>query len=173
MPDQAPLIVRDEQPGDAPAIRRVLEAAFPTAVEADLVDKLRRTCPAPLSLVGVEEEQVVAHLLFTPVDIASDAGSVGGLGLGPLAVAPARQRAGIGTRLVVEGLERLRPLRAPFVVVLGHPEYYPRFGFVPASRHGVRSEWEVADEVFMILVLDSSVADALAGVARYRPEFSE
>jgi putative acetyltransferase len=94
------------------------------------------------------------------------------MGLAPMAVVPGRQREGIGSRLVREGIERLRARRCPFVVVLGHPEYYPRFGFEPASRRAVRCEWDVPDEAFRILVLDEESMSGVSGLARYREEFS-
>ena len=94
------------------------------------------------------------------------------VGLAPMAVRAAWQRRGLGSALIAEGTKRLREAGAPFVFVIGHPEYYPRFGFERASRHGVRCQWpEVPDEAVMLLVLDSATAPRLGGVARYRPEF--
>ena len=169
-----PVIIRDEQPGDAPGIRVLLEAAFPSSVEADLVDRLRVSGPAQVSLVAVDAGHIVGHILFTPVIIEAGPESLNGFGLAPMAVLPQDQRRGVGAALVRAGLERLRQTGCPFVVVVGHAEYYPRFGFVSASRHGVRCQWDqVPDEAFMILVLDSAVAPKLTGLARYRPEFDE
>ena len=89
-----------------------------------------------------------------------------------MAVLPERQHQGIGSRLVQEGLERLHASPAPFVIVLGHPGYYPRFGFEPCSRHGIRSPWEgVPDEAFMIRILQEPLLRGVTGIARYRPEF--
>ena len=85
--------------------------------------------------------EVAGHILFTPVDLATTGGVVRGYGLAPMAVRPDRQRRGIGSRLVHAGLARLREAGAPFVIVIGHPGYYPRFGFTPASRHGRRCQW--------------------------------
>ena len=165
------LSIRDEQPHDTAAIRAVLVAAFPTAEEADLVDRLRVHSPNYLGFVALDDEVVVGQVVFTPVTMQTERGVVEGFGLAPLAVHPDRQRRGIGSALVAEGLRRLRAGACPFVVVLGHPEYYPRFGFVAASRHGVRCQWEqVPDDAFMIQVFDpDSVVSG--GVVRYRPEF--
>ena len=95
-----------------------------------------------------------------------------GYGLAPMAVRPEQQRRGLGSALVRAGLARVQAAGAPFVLVIGHPAYYPRFGFVPASRHGVRCQWpDIPDEAVMLLVLDAGRAMPLAGEARYRPEF--
>lgn len=167
------LVIRDELPEDAPGIRSLLEAAFPSSVEADLVDRLRVSCPGQVSLVALEAGRIVGHILFTPVVIEAGTEPVNGFGLAPMAVLPQSQRRGVGSALARAGIEGLRQTGCPFIVVVGHPEYYPRFGFVPASRHGVRCPWDqVPDEVFMILVLDSA-APNLAGLTRYRPEFDQ
>jgi putative acetyltransferase len=164
--------IRPERPDDAAGVRRVNQAAFGQATEADIVEKLR-SAPGAVSLVA-EEDGVVGHILFTPVLVESAGGPVAGMGLGPMAVLPGRQRAGIGSRLVERGLEIVRERGAPFVVVVGHPEYYQRFGFERASRHGHASQWEgMPDEAFLVLLLDPPAMAGVAGVARYRDEFSE
>ena len=89
-----------------------------------------------------------------------------------MAVRPDRQRQGVGSQLVRDSLAVLRARGCPFVVVVGHPEYYPRFGFQPASAYGLASQWDaVPDEAFMALVLDAHAMDGVSGVARYRDEF--
>ena len=165
-------MIRDEAAGDAPAVRAVLEEAFASPLEAGIVDALRADCPDRLSLVAEADGGIVGHILFTPAEIDAAEGVVRGYGLAPVAVRPAWQRRGIGSALIAEGTRRLRDAGVPYVIVLGHPEYYPRFGFERASRHGVRCQWPgVPDEAFMLLVLDPAVAPRLAGLARYRPEF--
>jgi putative acetyltransferase len=165
-------VIRDEAAGDEPAIRVVLEEAFASPVEAGIVDALRTACDDRLSLVADQDGAVVGHILFTPVEIDAADGVLRGYGLAPMAVRTAWQRRGLGSALVAEGVARLRAAGAPFVLVIGHANYYPRFGFERASRHGVRCQWpEVADEAVMLLVLDPAAAPRLAGVARYRPEF--
>jgi putative acetyltransferase len=169
----AELTIRTERPEDAPRIRLVHELAFGRPAEADLVDLLRRACPEALSLVA-EDGVVVGHILFTPVRVESAGRSVAGMGLAPMAVLPDRQRQGIGWALVLRGLEILRARRCPFTVVLGHPEYYPRFGFARASAHGLSSPWEgVPDEAFLALALDTGVMEGVSGVVRYRDEFDQ
>jgi putative acetyltransferase len=112
-------------------------------------------------------------VLFSPATIESRQIAVPGMALAPMAVLPECQRQGIGSKLVRSGIEKLEKRRCPFVIVMGHPEYYPRFGFEPASCYGIRSEWEVSDDVFMILVLNGSKMKGVCGLAKYGPEFTE
>ncbi|MEW5871026.1 MAG: N-acetyltransferase [Chloroflexota bacterium] len=165
--------IRDETPGDIPAIHSVNALAFERPEEARLVDKLRAACPGALSLVAEQDGQIAGHILFTPVAI-DGCPLQGGMGLAPLAVLPERQRQGIGSRLVQAGLARLRQAGCPYAIVLGHPAYYPRFGFQRASHYGLRSQWEgVPDEAFMALELQAGALQGVSGVARYRSEFDE
>ena len=161
--------IRQEHTGDAEAIRRVNTEAFGQVQEAQLVDALRNGCADLLSLVAVDGQDIVGHILFSPALL----GDVEGMGLAPMAVIPARQREGIGSELVRAGLAKLEERGCPFVIVLGHADYYPRFGFEPASAHGVRCEWDVPDDVFMLLVLDNTTMSGVSGLARYRPEFAQ
>lgn len=163
--------IREEQPQDKNAIREVNIRAFGQSEEADIVDKLRQNCSDVLSLVAIIQNQVVGHILFSPARIEGENRIVHGMGLAPMSVLPQHQRQGIGSELVRTGIARLQNRRCPFVIVLGHAQYYPRFGFEPASRRGIRCEWEVPDEAFMILVLSERKLHGLAGVARYRQEF--
>ena len=167
------MTIRPERPADFPGVRNVNESAFGQPLEADLVERLRRGCGDCLSLVA-EDQTIVGHILFSPVALETQDGPVTGMGLGPMAVLPGRQREGIGSALVERGVEMLRERGVPFIFVVGHPDYYPRFGFEPASAHGVRSQWEgIPDEAFMVLVLDDRALDGASGVVRYRPEFDE
>jgi len=165
------IAVRDEQPADLGAIRAVNDAAFDQPLEGRFVDALRAHGAVRLSLVAEVEGRIVGHILFSPVTSAAGDGLGLGLGLGPMAVTPDHQRRGIGAALIEAALARLRAAGFPFVVVLGHHEYYTRFGFVPASRYGLRCEWDVPDEAFMVHVIDPAGAAAAAGMIRYRPEF--
>jgi len=164
--------IRPEEAKDHKTVHDINLAAFEGGPEADLVDTLRSSCPDHLSLVAEEDGKVVGHILFTPVVVEIPDGVVEGMGLAPMAVSPNRQRSGIGSLLVRRGLEVLQKRSCPFVVVLGHPEYYPRFGFERASRLGLRSQWDgVPDEAFMVTVFDPDVLPDGGGVARYRDEF--
>jgi putative acetyltransferase len=137
-----------------------------------------------LSLVATEGNRPVGHILFSPAAIFPDPPAAypgadtdhpalpRGLALGPMAVLPARQRRGIGSALVRRGLSLARATGAAFVIVLGHPGFYPRFGFQPAAPLGIRCQWEgVPEEAFMIRVLDSRAMAEVTGTARYREEF--
>ena len=165
--------IRKEQPQDIPTIHAVNKQAFGQLREADLVDTLRQNCNDLLSLVAVVGNEVVGHILFSSATVEGEETTVEGMGLAPMAVLPEYQRQGIGSELVRTGIARLAISDCAFVIVLGHAEYYPRFGFEPASRYGVRSEWEVPDDAFMILVLNESMMQGISGVARYRAEFAE
>jgi putative acetyltransferase len=167
------MMIREEQSEDIPAIREVNKRAFGQSQEADLVDELRRNCNDLLSLVAIKQNQVVGHILFSPATIEGQERTLQGMGLAPMAVLPKYQRQGIGAELTRTGITRLESKGCPFVIVLGYSSYYPRFGFEPASHHRIRSEWEVPDDAFMILVLNESEMEGISGVARYRPEFAE
>ena len=165
--------VREEIEGDHAAVKRVLEAAFDGAQEASLVEALRRSGDTVISLVGVVDGEVVGHILFSPVTIERCDPPVVAMGLAPMAVVPERQRAGIGSALVARGLDACRESGVALVVVLGHPEYYPRFGFVPAEMEGLRCEYDAPPEAFMVLELQPGAAAGAGGTVRYRPEFAD
>ena len=169
MRDAGPTI-REERPFDHAAIHAVNTAAFDTPAEADLVDTLRTRAVPYVSLVAELDGEIAGHILFTPVTLTDPPGLV--MGLAPLAVRPDRQRQGVGAALVREGLTRLRQLGAIAVVVLGHPDYYPRFGFEAASRFGIRSEYDVPEDAFMLIELVPGSLDGVHGTARYHPAFA-
>jgi putative acetyltransferase len=164
--------IRKEESRDLDSVRRLNLAAFENGPEAAIVDKLRTSCEDYLAFVAVEEASVVGHILFTPVTV--DGSDVVGMGLAPMAVLPARQRNGIGSQLVQHGLQHLGQSGCLFVVVLGHPEYYPRFGFKLASKYQLRSQWVgIPDEAFLVVVFDGGALPEAGGTARYRDEFSD
>lgn len=165
-------MIRQEQPGDASNIRGVHERAFGGSSEAAIVDAVRGSAGA-VSLVATIDDRIVGHILFTPVDVDGLAPGVPAVGLAPLAVLPERQRQGVGSALVLAGLDACRSRGCGLVVVLGHPDYYPRFGFVPASTAGLACEYPVPAEAFMVLELQAGALGHARGIVRYRPEFSE
>jgi putative acetyltransferase len=186
--DEAPetdLIVREERAEDIAAVHRVNRLAFGGPGEAALVDHLRALGKLRVSLVAERRGEILGHIAFSPVRLVDDSAAAspharpgpragampGGLGIGPMAVVPEHQRRGIGGRLMRAGLERCRALDVPWVIVLGHPSYYPRFGFTPASRFGVRCAYPAPDEAFMALELVPGALRGAAGTAHYEPEF--
>ena len=129
--------VRQEQPGDAAAIREVNRRAFGQEVEGRIVDALRANGGVVLSLVAAIDDRVVGHVIYSPAVV----GDVVGAALGPMAVTPDCQRQGIGSRLVEAAHQHLKRADCPFIVVVGHPAFYPRFGFKPArgTSHTTRN----------------------------------
>ncbi len=163
--------MREERRSDAAAIAAVHEAAFPSPAEARLVDELRASSRATISLVAETGRGVVSHVLFSPVTADRAPPESRGLGLAPLAVHPSEQRRGHGARLVRAGLVRAAELGFDYVVVLGAPAYYARFGFSAASERGLGNEYGAGPE-FQALALRAGGLDGVAGLVRYAPEFA-
>jgi len=163
--------IRPENPGDGPIVRAIHEAAFETPAEAGLVELLREQASPIVSIVAEVEGTVVGHILFSPVTLEGHS-ELKVMGLAPMAVAPDFQNEGIGSILVEEGLDECRNLGTEAVVVLGHPNYYPRFGFVPSTRFAIDSEYEVPEEVFLVLELSAGALEGKSGRAHYHPAFA-
>jgi putative acetyltransferase len=165
--------IRREELRDAGGVARLHELAFGRSEEGALVAALRRGGAATLGLVAeAADGEVVGHVLFSPVVIDRVAGPRVAIGLAPLAVVPGEQGKGIGSRLVREGLAELLRLGHDAVVVVGHPAYYPRFGFVRASLFGLRWEVEGHEDSFMAVELRPGALRQGGGIVRYRPEFA-
>ncbi len=164
--------IREEQIDDIPSVHRLNTLAFETESEADLVDVLRESAQPVISLVAVNRNALVGHIMFTPVELSGNP-SLNIMGLAPMAVMPDRQRCGIGSVLASEGLDRCSRIGAGAVVVLGHPAYYPRFGFAPASTMNIDCEYVVPDEVFMVLELTAGHLAGAGGTIRYHKAFAD
>jgi putative acetyltransferase len=169
--DSGMCLIRPENPTDHASIRHVNTLAFGQPNEADLVDALRRHQALTLSLVAVQDHRLVGHIAFSPVSIVSATTTHDALGLGPMGVLPTHQRQGIGSQLVESGLQACRDIGCGVVVVLGHPHYYPRFGFTPAMPYGIVWEHDAPEEAFMVKALQEGVLAQTRGVVKYRPEF--
>jgi putative acetyltransferase len=165
------LTIRSEQNEDADAIHAVHTAAFPTGAEARLVDALRESGNTSVSVVAVLEGKIVGHVLFSPVSIEPTTGTTRGAGLAPVAIRPEHQHRGIGTALIEQGIAACRGAPFDFIVVLGAPAYYHRFGFRRALATGLANEYGV-DEEFMVLELRPGSLSGLRGLVRYAPEFA-
>ena len=169
--------IRTEKLVDTAAIAALGEAAFGNPAEARLITALRRSARPLVSLVAEDEEagplsSLVGHIMFSPVTLP-DHDALRLMGLAPMAVAPPRQRSGIGSLLVKAGLDACRELDTDAIVVLGHPEYYPRFGFLPASRFGIRSVYDAPDEAFMVLELAANALSGASGTVYYHEAFDD
>lgn len=163
--------IRTETRSDHRAVEAVNRAAFETAAEAVLVSMLRDQAHPVVSLVAEEDGDVVGHILFPPVTLDGKP-EARIMGLAPMAVLPGRQRQGIGSALVAAGLAKCRELGVGAVVVLGHPGYYPRFGFEPAARFGIDCEYDVPEEAFMALELKSDYLAGSSGTIAFHGAFA-
>lgn len=166
------ITVRQEMPQDAAVITRINLAAFPGPAEARLIEALRQNDKITYSLVALINGRLVGHILFSPMEIVSSTGETfQALGLGPVAVLPDVQQQGVGSALCQTGLALCREAGHKAVLVLGHPTYYPRFGFKPAASFEISCAYDVPAEAFMALELQEGALDGVSGTAHYQPEF--
>jgi predicted N-acetyltransferase YhbS len=169
------LNIRSETKKDFPKITQVNNSAFGQENEGRLIERLRQTenYIPELSLVAELDDEIVGHILFYPITIHSDTSKFQSISLGPMAVTPVLQRKGIGSRLVNEGLEAAKKLGHRSVIVVGHPEYYPKFGFKRASQWNIKVPFEVPDEAFLAVELVESEFKGKSGTVEYPEEFNE
>lgn len=164
------LCVRSAADDDLEAVQALHRRAFGGDGEATLVAKLHAADAALVSIVAVDRTGIVGHVLFSPVTVAGTPAPLMA-GLAPMAVTPLRQRSGVGSRLAAEGLVRCRERGVAAVVVLGHSDYYPRFGFRPAAQLGLCCTWDVPEEAFMALELEPRSLRDTRGTVHYHPLF--
>ncbi len=164
--------IREEDSADTKAIRHINTKAFETEAETGLVDVLRESGCTFVSLVAETDQKVVGHLLFTPVELTGVKNTLKLMGLASMAVLPQYQNQGIGIQLVNAGIEYCQFEKYDAIVVLGHPNYYPKFGFAPSVNYGIKSEYEVPDEVFMILELVPNSLVDYHGTIKYHELFN-
>jgi len=164
----AALIIRPQNRArDLEAIGAINAQAFGKGGGTPAFQALRASADDIVSLVAERQGRVVGHVFFSPVTLESEP-PLGGMGLGELAVAPDWQRQGIGAALTEAGTDILRAAQCPFVIVIGLPAYYPRLGFEAGSKYGLKCQWEVPPDSFMVRVLDPGALGDRTGIARYR-----
>lgn len=169
------VIIRPEKKEDYAAVYEVNQLAFEQEDEAVLVQKIRNSENffPELSLVAVKDGRIVGHILFSPVLIKSQKEAVQAIALAPMAVHPEFQNQGIGAALVRQGLEECKRLGHKIVIVVGHPTYYPRFGFSSAKAKGLEAPFSIPDEAFLVLELIPGVLKGIKGRVEYPPAFTE
>jgi putative acetyltransferase len=170
--------VREEEEDDIVDVHLLLEAAFGQEDESRLVEKLRSrpNFDPDLSFVTFQGQRVLGHLLFTPIWIVKDDDKDikhPALALAPVAILPKEQRKGLGTSLIKFGLMRCKDQGHRLVIVVGHPEYYERFGFRPAVAKGITNDLGVGDPYFMVLELEEGALEGVTGEVRYPQPFKE
>ncbi|GJM40743.1 MAG: N-acetyltransferase [Ardenticatenaceae bacterium] len=165
------LEIRPETAVEAQKVYAVEAAAFGRPAEADLVQKLQQADVDTISLIAVQDDEVVGHILFSPVTIKNDEGDYTAVALGPVAVSPNHQKKGIGAELCRSGLAACQQAGYELAFVLGHPSYYPRFGFAPSAPFGLRCQFDVPDELFMVLELVPGAMNGKQGIVNYHPHF--
>ncbi|MEH8016730.1 N-acetyltransferase [Rheinheimera muenzenbergensis] len=163
--------VRAETAADYAAITELTQTAFNNTAEAQLIASLRQQCHDYISLVAEQHGQIAGHIMFSPATLDNAAG-VQLMALAPMAVRNVLQHQGIGSALVRAGLELCQKRGIAAVVVLGHPAYYPRFGFTPASVFNIRCPWQVPDNAFMLLPLNPAALSGQSGQVLYHPAFA-
>jgi putative acetyltransferase len=163
--------VREEIPADHDPIREVNRIAFGRNEEAELVDRLRSTRLTVASLVAIDNHQIVGHIFFSELPIETEQGIIGEVSLAPMSVHPRYQRQGIGSALVRHGLELCWERGKAIVVVFGHPEYYPRFGFSARLAKNLQSPF--SGDAWMALELEPGVLEQVKGTVRYPQGISQ
>lgn len=167
-----PFSIRPETTADAPAIARLNQSAFGRDNEAQLVDLLREQRAFTLSWVAEQAGTIVGHVLLSPVTVTGEAGAWTAVALGPVAVDPDCQKQGVGTALIRAALVKMRQAGYGVVFVLGHADYYPRFGFVPTQPLGIRWEIDVPADIFMVLELVDGALNGRTGIVHYHAAFN-
>ena len=171
-----PLKIRPETPSDYSTIAGVNDLAFGQPAEGKLIENLRKNPKfvPELSLVAEADGKIVGHILFFPIKIKSAVGKEKNtISLAPVAVRPEFQKQGIGDELIREGLKVCLQLEYDSVIVLGHPEYYLKFGFEPASKWGIKDPFGAPAEAFMALELKTGALEGAGGIVEYPEEFND
>ncbi len=172
MANESKVTVRHANPDDWPAIADIHDAAFGGTSESALIAAIEQTGRPVISLLALAGSVAVGHVFFSPVHVQCAGSSISTLALAPMAVSPRLQRQGIGSQLVRSGLRACIEQACALVVVVGHPHFYPRFGFRPAAAMGLVSPYSAAGDAFMALELVPGLLGGGAGVVEYPEEFA-
>mgnify|MGYP001406246753 CR=1 FL=1 len=168
------ITIREENKNDLHTIKNINDKAFNQQEEGIIIDKIRKSNSQILSLVAEKDNKTVGHIFYSQAEIDCNNETIIGMGLAPMAVLPKFQKQGIGKKLITDSLEILKALEIPFIIVLGHEDYYPKFGFEKASNYNIKCQWKgVPDAAFMIMILDKEKMLNISGVAKYREEWNE
>jgi putative acetyltransferase len=167
--------IRHETTNDYPGIKQVNDLAFGQPNESLLIQKLRMNPDFidKLSLVAEINERIIGHILFFPIKVLGASKDYGSLALAPMSVMPDFQNKGIGGQLIMKGLEVAKDLGFKSVIVVGHKDYYPKFGFAPAGKWSIKAPFDLPDEVFMAMELEKEGLKDVSGVVEYPKEFEE
>ena len=168
------LILRGERDTDFNDIYEINKHAFGREDEAKLINTLRKTrnYVKGFSIVALQDDKIVGHAIFTHAAIMNRGKRFNCLALGPMAVLPELQRKGIGTKLVEEGILRAKENNFKTIIVIGHSDYYPKFGFIKASEKKITTRFKVPEENFMVLELNTNALKGISGLAEYAKEFA-
>ena len=166
--------IRQEVKEDHKRVYEINKRAFGQENESKLIEKIRKgpNFVPELSLVAEKDNEIVGHILFSKIKIVGES-EFETLALAPMAVIPKLQKQGIGGKLIKKGIEKAIELGFDSIIVLGHKDYYPKFGFQQASKWGIKSPFEVPDEAFMAIELTEKALESRAGVVQYPQEFME
>ena len=165
------LKIRSENFSDLEDITKLNDLAFEGPQEGKIITAVRKNCTDIFSFVAITDDKIVGHILFSPSILESATKNIPGMGLAPMAVLPEFQNKGIGSKLALYGINKIKNTGCSFIIVLGHENFYPRFGFEPASKYGIKCQWDgVPDQAFMILILNKKIK-LVSGTAKYRKEF--
>jgi len=168
------ITIREENKNDLITIKKINDKVFGQSQEGDIIDKIRESDSQVLSLIAEIDNNIVGHIFYSTAEIEFNNERIAGMGLAPMAVLPEYQKQGIGKRLIIESLNILKKKPIPFIIVLGHEDYYPKFGFEIASKYGIKCQWDgVPEEAFMIMILDKEKMSNIHGVAKYRDEWND
>ena len=167
------IIIRNEMEADYDQVYEVNLQAFNSEAEPLIVTKLRSS-PNVISLVALVDSQIVGHIIFSPIKVETGFGinSSDVVALGPMSVSPKFQNIKIGSKLVRRGIEECKSKKYKLVVVLGHPNFYPKFGFIEAQPKGITCQWDVSSEAWMLIELIEGITQEIKGKAIYDNAFS-